>query len=65
MLVKYVGHAVLQEGISRDLDKITAVVMWPKPKNFRELKKFLGFAGYCRQFVWDYARLAKPLNNLT
>jgi len=35
------------------------------PKMVRDIRKFLGLANYYRQFVKDFAKLARPLNNLT
>ncbi|XP_053878901.1 uncharacterized protein LOC128834319 [Malaclemys terrapin pileata] len=63
--VKYVGHIVSQEGVSTDPDKIEALTTWPHPSNYRELKTFLGFSGYYRRFVKNYATIVKPLNDLT
>ncbi|KAK7881158.1 hypothetical protein WMY93_029567 [Mugilogobius chulae] len=34
-------------------------------KTLKELKSFLGFAGYYRRFIRGYATIAKPLNHLT
>lgn len=48
-----------------DPEKITALTTWPKPKNMKELKSFLGFAGYYRRFIKHYAKIARPLNDLT
>ncbi len=63
--VKYLGHIVDAQGVHTDLDKISALKTWPRPSTFKELKCFLGFAGYYRRFVEGYARMAKPLNRLT
>ena len=38
---------------------------WSTPKTVRDVRKFLGLANYYRRFVKDFAKLAKPLNNLT
>jgi len=35
------------------------------PKTVRDIRKFLGLANYYRQFMKDFAKLARPLNNLT
>lgn len=37
---------------------------WPRPSTRKELKCFLGFAGYYRHFVKLYSQIAKPLNSL-
>jgi len=55
---------VSSEGIKADPKKTDAVHSWPVPKNAKEVRQFLGFAGYYRRFVKDYARLARPLNDL-
>jgi len=46
-------------------DKMTGVLNWPVPRTVRDVRKFLGLANYYRQFVKDFAKLARPLNNLT
>uniref|UniRef100_A0A669F658 Gypsy retrotransposon integrase-like protein 1 n=1 Tax=Oreochromis niloticus TaxID=8128 RepID=A0A669F658_ORENI len=63
--VKYLGHVVDAQGVHTDPDKISALKTWPRPTNKRELKCFLGFAGYYRRFIDGYSKIAKPLNSLT
>ena len=63
--VQYLGHVVSKDGIETDPDKIEALKTWPVPKNVKELRTFLGFAGYYRRFVKDFAKIAKPLHDLT
>jgi len=45
--------------------KIAALKTWPIPQNLRELRSFLGFAGYYRRFVKGYSGIVKPLHDLT
>ena len=59
--VKYLGHIVSEEGIQTDPDKIEALKTWHIPENVKSLRSFLGFAGYYRRFVKDYAKIIKPL----
>ena len=37
---------------------------WEKPKITKGLRLFLGLVSYYRKFVWDFAKIAKPLSNL-
>lgn len=63
--VKYLGHIVSQHGVETDPGKIEALETWPRPTNLQQLRSFLGFSGYYRRFVQDYAKITKPLNDLT
>lgn len=63
--VKYLGHVVSENGIETDPDKIKALTSWPVPQNLKELRSFLGFAGYYRRFVHGYSVIVKPLHDLT
>jgi len=56
----YLGHVFSSEGITADPKKTDAKHNWPIPKNAKEVRQFLGFAGYYRRFVCNYARLARP-----
>ena len=60
--VSFLGHVVSECGIATDPKKIKAVVEWPVPKTVREVRAFLGLAGYYRRFVTHFASIADPLN---
>ena len=62
--VRYLGHVVSDTGVETDPDKIAALSSWPEPTNVKQLRSFLGFTGYYRRFIKDYARIVKPLNDL-
>lgn len=63
--VKYVGHIVSAKGIATDPDKVKAVRDWPQPTNLKSLRSFLGFCGYYRRFIANYAAIVRPLTELT
>nr|GEV89038.1 reverse transcriptase [Tanacetum cinerariifolium] len=54
-------HIVSSDGVSVDPAKVKAIKDWPLPKNLKQLRGFLGLAGYYRCFVAHYASLAAPL----
>ena len=62
--VNYLGHVVSENGVKTDPDKIEDLASWPEPNNVKELRSFLGFTGYYRTFIKDYAKIDKPLNDL-
>ena len=55
---------VSANGIQADPKKIEAITNWPVPSSVKEVRKFLGFAGYYRRFIKGFAKIARPLNNL-
>ena len=63
--VRYLGHVVSRNGVQTDPEKVSALKTWPVPQNLRELRSFLGFAGYYRRFVKGYSSIVKPLHDLT
>ena len=62
--VTYLGHVVSEDGIKTDAEKIRVLKDWPIPKCLKDVRKFLGFAGYYRRFVKGFASVVRPLNDL-
>ena len=63
--VHYLGHVVSAQGVATDPKKIGAVRDWLAPTNLKQLQAFLGMVGYYRQYISDFATVAKPLTRLT
>ncbi len=63
--IKFLGHIVGKDGIKTDPAKIEKVKNYPRPTNITQLRGFLGLAKYYRKFIKNFAKIAKPLNDLT
>jgi hypothetical protein len=62
--VEFLGFIVSRDGIKTNRKKIEAIADMPLPKTLKDLRSFLGLSGYYRRFIYDYAKLAKPLTSL-
>lgn len=62
----YLGHVVSAVGVEPDPEKTKVLEDWRlnPPKNSQQLQTFLGFAGYYRSFVENFAKIAEPLYRL-
>ena len=63
--VGFLGHIVGRTGLACDPDKLSAVRDWHEPTKLKGVRQFIGFVGYYRRFVKDFAKLADPLVQLT
>ena len=61
--VAYLGHIIDKEGIRPEPKKL-GVKKFPIPKNSKNIKQFLGLAGYYRRFIDGFSKIATPLNQL-
>ena len=60
----YLGHRVSAKGIEVDAQKVAAVYRMKAPENAKQVKSFLGMAGFYRQFIDKFAQRAGPLTEL-
>jgi hypothetical protein len=63
--IEYLGFIVSPAGISMDPSKIEVILSWPALKTVKETQSFLGFANFYRHFIYNYSKIARPLNSLT
>jgi hypothetical protein len=59
--LKALGHIVSGLSIAIDKNKVAAVLLKNMPSTVKELQSFLGFAGYYRQHIKDFAKISGPL----
>jgi hypothetical protein len=62
--VAFLGHVISTGGVSVDLGKVKDVLNWMPPTTASEIRCFLGLAGYCRPFIKDFSKIAKPMTKL-
>ena len=63
--IHYLGHLILDKGISRDPDNIEAMMSWPAPRKLTNIRSFVGLAGYCRNLTKeDSVGKVKPMYRL-
>ncbi|KAL7292583.1 hypothetical protein TKK_0013716 [Trichogramma kaykai] len=62
--VGYLGHIISKDGVKPDPSKVIAVRDFPRPKSKKNIKQFLGLAGYYRRFIPNFAKTASPLHAL-
>ena len=58
------GHDIDSEGMHINDNKIKAVKSWPTPRNKRDVQRFIGFAQFFRQFIYNSSAIALPLTKL-
>ncbi|RDX99127.1 Retrovirus-related Pol polyprotein from transposon 17.6, partial [Mucuna pruriens] len=57
-------HLVSNRGIEVDKAKIDVITSLPNPASVREVRSFLGHAGFYRRFIKNFSKLALPLSKL-
>lgn len=62
--IEYLGYVVGEGGLRPNLDKVRAIAEFPTPKTVRQVRRFLGVAGWYRRFVSGFSVLSAPLTNL-
>jgi len=55
------SHAISQQGLHVDPNKIAIIQRVPPPQKVRDVRSFLGLAGYYQRFIKDFGKLASPL----
>lgn len=63
--VLYLGHIISAEGIRPNPAKTSVIDNYPRPKDNKHVRKFLGLTNYYRRFVKDYSSITAPLRIFT
>jgi hypothetical protein len=62
--VPFLGHVLSRDGIFVDPTKVQEVLDWKAPTMVSKVRSFLSLAGYCRRFILDFSKIAKPMTQL-
>lgn len=62
--VTFIGHILSAEGQRMDKSRISAIMNYPRPRNIKELRAFIGFINYDSHFCANYSQIVSPLFQL-
>ena len=63
--VGFLGVIIGEDKVRMEKEKVQGVIEWLVPRSVKDVQKSLGLANYYRQFVKDFAKIAKPLYEMT
>ena len=58
------GHHISEKGIEVDRAKVKVIERLPPPISVKDLRSFLGHAGFYRRFIKDFSKIVHPLCKL-
>jgi len=62
--IKFLGHVISGDGVKVDDGKFECIKNYPVPKNADDVRRFLGFIGFYRRFIRQFAAISTPLTEL-
>ena len=62
--ISYLGHEISAKGMLPRQKGIKEIACMGPPVTYTGIRKFIGAIGYFRRFIKNFARIAKPLNDL-
>ena len=54
--VEYLGYIVSFKGVEPDPTKVKAIKEWKLPTTMKDIRSFLGLAGYYQRFMEDFSQ---------
>lgn len=63
--IEYLGRIISGGQVRPSPHKVSALINSPTPQNVKQVRQFLGLAGYFRRYIKDYARKTRCISQLT
>lgn len=62
--IKYLGHIVGNGKIRPDPGRVDCIVKFPTPNTVRQVRRFLGMAGWYQRYIHGYSTMASAMTDL-
>jgi hypothetical protein len=62
--IDFLGFTISETGLAMSEDKVKSILSWPTPTSAKQLRSFLGLAGFYRQFITMFSDTCSVLNEL-
>ncbi|KAK7116867.1 hypothetical protein V1264_002473 [Littorina saxatilis] len=63
--VDFIGHSLKEGQRGLLLENVTKILNAPRPETKKQVRSFLGLAGYYREFIPNFAAITAPLSDMT
>lgn len=62
--IRYLGHIVGAGTIRPDPERVRAIEEYPPPSTIKQIRRFLGMAGWYMRYIANYAAITAPITDL-